>query len=560
MAHNKESFDWNTWWLGLPVNEKGHANGFFKTIKTNLADFTSDNFFKASDGAVVFRANVIGAKSLGTSSARSELGAIDPKTGKLTAWTVKDGATMSATLKIDEVPARDDGMASRIVIGQIHGYGSAQMVRLIYDNGQLLFLNSSPANNVSSNTPFYFYDASGNKPNISLHEKFSYRMDVREGKLTVEIFADGKTYSSVSDISPAFNDTKFYFKAGVYLSANESTADGFGQVSFYGIDTSNTSGKGNNAWKLGMESFDRTHDGENTGFSIPLTYSSEATSKNDVLVIKAGQTKLLGLAGSDTLHGLSGNDFIDGGDGNDTIYARAGNDIIYGGRGNDTINAGDGNDIVYGGEHADFITGGKGDDIIYGDDGYDVLHGNDGNDTVYGGRGQDDLFGGKGDDFLSGNDGVDHLYGGFGKDILNGDNGDDYLKGDADDDTLSGGKGNDVLIGGTGADILYGNAGLDTFVFESLDDKGDIIMDFSKDEKIDLSKVVDFFINAENKTIDQLICETFISFEKTSDNKVTNLVIDIDGQAGKESSFVLATIKTATANMNFNSDHIIIAD
>ena len=58
-------------------------------------------------------------------------------------------------------------------------------------------------------------------------------------------------------------------------------------------------------------------------------------------------------------------------------------------------------------------------------------------------------------------------------------------------DDIYGLAGNDKLVGGAGQDILTGDEGHDIFIFTSLDDSlpdlADIIEDFSKGDKIDLS-------------------------------------------------------------------------
>lgn len=107
-------------------------------------------------------------------------------------------------------------------------------------------------------------------------------------------------------------------------------------------------------------------------------------------------------------------------------------------------------------------------DRIAGTPGNDILRGKRGNDVVDGKRGNDRLFGGEGNDLLIGRDGRDELVGGNG------------------DDTLRGGKRGDILIGGRGADVLSGGQGIDMFVYNNLNDAGDIITDFEAVDRIDL--------------------------------------------------------------------------
>lgn len=87
-----------------------------------------------------------------------------------------------------------------------------------------------------------------------------------------------------------------------------------------------------------------------------------------------------------------------------------------------------------------------------------------------GGAGADSLDGGALDDVLSGGAGRDRLRGGDGQDVLYGG---------AGVDTLIGGNGMDVLSGGAGADLVSGGRGADSFIFSSLDQRGDRITDFN---------------------------------------------------------------------------------
>ncbi|GAB4144839.1 MAG: hypothetical protein Fur0046_22330 [Cyanobacteria bacterium J069] len=107
-------------------------------------------------------------------------------------------------------------------------------------------------------------------------------------------------------------------------------------------------------------------------------------------------------------------------------------------------------------------------DRVLGTGGNDILRGKRGNDIVNGKAGNDRLFGSEGNDSLIGRDGRDELIGGNG------------------DDTLRGGKRGDILIGGRGADVLTGGQGADMFVFNNLNEAGDLISDFTAQDRIDL--------------------------------------------------------------------------
>jgi Ca2+-binding RTX toxin-like protein len=150
-----------------------------------------------------------------------------------------------------------------------------------------------------------------------------------------------------------------------------------------------------------------------------------------------------------------------------------------------------GNDVFSASKKGSHYDGQGGNDTILGLQGNDYLRGGDGNDVISSGGGKDTLEGGSGNDILSGSTGKDVLYGDDGNDILLGNNGNDDINGGAGNDNLFGGNGSDTLVGGMGKDTLYGDNGPDVFVYGSLQDSTDImqdiIVDFSKGDKIDLS-------------------------------------------------------------------------
>lgn len=99
--------------------------------------------------------------------------------------------------------------------------------------------------------------------------------------------------------------------------------------------------------------------------------------------------------------------------------------VIASGNGHDEIAAGSGDHVIFAGNGRDTVRGGGGEDIIFGENGKDELNGNGGDDEIHGGKGKDTVNGGLGDDVLTGNNGVDVLTGGEGADDLTGGNGGD---------------------------------------------------------------------------------------------------------------------------------------
>ena len=112
-----------------------------------------------------------------------------------------------------------------------------------------------------------------------------------------------------------------------------------------------------------------------------------------------------------------GNDIVDGSAGNDRLIGYIGADTLHGGDGDDWVAGSKGHDTLFGGDGDDTIIGGSGSDEIQAGPGHDTIHGNDGNDTLDGGAQGDRMFGGHGNDIMRGRYGNDLLNGGAGTDL-----------------------------------------------------------------------------------------------------------------------------------------------
>ncbi|MGF9758582.1 polysaccharide lyase family 7 protein [Microvirga sp. 0TCS3.31] len=220
----------SNWKITLPVDANGGISGTAMEVK-NLSTYqNSKYFYTGADGAMTFVAAVDGATTSGSSYARSELREMNGTANA--AWNLKTGGFMSATLEVDAAPNRD-GMGGRVIVGQIHGQDD-ELVRLYWENGKLYFANDH-AGSSNAETKFYFVNASGQQPSVSLDERFSYTINAKGDTLEVTVFADGQVYKSVSKINSVWQSDSFYFKAGAYLGANETNGTGYGQTSFYAL-------------------------------------------------------------------------------------------------------------------------------------------------------------------------------------------------------------------------------------------------------------------------------------------------------------------------------------
>lgn len=84
-----------------------------------------------------------------------------------------------------------------------------------------------------------------------------------------------------------------------------------------------------------------------------------------------------------------------------------------------------------------------------------------------------------GGDNIAGKGGDDVINGDKGSDTLTGGDGNDTINGGAGIDTINGGAGNDKVTGGEHKDWLTGGAGDDAFIYKTIKDGGDVIVDFS---------------------------------------------------------------------------------
>lgn len=197
-------------------------------------------------------------------------------------------------------------------------------------------------------------------------------------------------------------------------------------------------------------------------------------------------------------------------------------------------------------------TGAEANETIYASKRDDIINGGEGDDWI-GGGGNDFLiqFSGR---FLWDRDGNDQFNGGAGNDQLYGYGGNDDLKGGIGDDQLYGGRGNDILSGGDGLDTLVGGFGSDTFVFNSLNEGLDTILDFEVGtDLIDLRSI--FADSAFNGTSPFARYQQFVTIAQVGNDSFIN--IDSDGSGSGTSLTTLTTLRNVTA-INLTSESFII--
>jgi Ca2+-binding RTX toxin-like protein len=187
--------------------------------------------------------------------------------------------------------------------------------------------------------------------------------------------------------------------------------------------------------------------------------------------------QLTGSQLKDILLGSDQSDYIEGYEGNDTLIGHQGTDLLKGGRGNDTYYLDDPLDLIV--EEVD-----EGIDITYSSVSIGMLFPNVENIAMTGSA-----------LFAVGNELDNTIYGNSLNNQISGALGDDKLFGRDGDDLLAGNRGKDFLVGNGGKDLLYGGQGSDLFRFQGINDsalissRADVIMDFHKGDRIDLSAI-----------------------------------------------------------------------
>ncbi|MEM7610428.1 MAG: polysaccharide lyase family 7 protein [Pseudomonadota bacterium] len=273
------NFDLLGWYLNTPADDNNDGRSD-RLSEIELAKGATDQryFFTASDGGMVFRATIAGAKtSKNTKFTRTELremlrrGNQDIRTktdsGQPNAnnWVLSSApkkaqraagaidGVLRATLTVDHVTTTgDSGQIGRVIIGQIHAKND-EPIRLYYRKLPGNTRGSVYAAHEISDGDDVYFELLGNRSNsaadpvngIALGEKFSYEIAADGNMLSVTISRDGAMLASeVIDMTGSGYDVVddyMYFKAGVYNQNNSGNPDDYVQATFYALTVSHES-------------------------------------------------------------------------------------------------------------------------------------------------------------------------------------------------------------------------------------------------------------------------------------------------------------------------------
>ena len=239
------------------VDEEDLANGYEN----------SEFFYTASDGGMVFKVPIAGAKtSTNTSYTRTELREMLRRGDRSysTQGVGKNNWVFGSAPESDRVAAGgiDGVLMGKLAVNHVTTTGDANQVgRVIFaqihanDDEPIRFYYRKLPNNTKAS--IYFAHESRNEPNdiyyemigsrsqsqadpsdgIALNEKFSYEINTVGNILTVKLLREGKTdLVETVDMSNSGYDVGgqyMYFKAGAYIQDNTGDDNDYAQVTYY---------------------------------------------------------------------------------------------------------------------------------------------------------------------------------------------------------------------------------------------------------------------------------------------------------------------------------------
>jgi len=229
-------FDLTRWYLTLPSAAQ------VMPAELNSGYQYADTFFTDTrSGGMSFRCPNIAGRTANSTHSRTELREmLNPTNNKLSDpsnnWTMAQGGTMNAALRIDHASTTGTTNVGNVVIGQIHG-PSTEVMRLHFVKGPndatgRIFVAMENTAGKGVHSPDLVSNASGG--GIRLGERFTYQVRLYGTALTVYIGrSNHPTVKYVAKVDPGYAGLGLYFKAGVYNQDNTGDAADYVQATFF---------------------------------------------------------------------------------------------------------------------------------------------------------------------------------------------------------------------------------------------------------------------------------------------------------------------------------------
>jgi Alginate lyase/Chitobiase/beta-hexosaminidase C-terminal domain len=211
-----QNFDLSIYKLQSPLTN-AVSGGVLEVFQPQLATYTSNIFYTAADGAMVFWVPTAGVPIAAGGYPRSELRQLAPDGD----WVLTNnvGHLLTATCKILTNPP-----SGKTIFGQIHGTASDEIVKLLWDNGTV---KASFETNYGA-TAFFKTNGTWN-----LGDTLSY--SIQESNHLVIVTVNGIAVTNT--LNSSWDVDTYYFKAGNYCQDKSSTTNTVCVVAFYGLNT-----------------------------------------------------------------------------------------------------------------------------------------------------------------------------------------------------------------------------------------------------------------------------------------------------------------------------------
>jgi hypothetical protein len=250
---NMPTFEDGPWKVTLPIDSSGNlsgaTNGLAIEVWPNNVNGTGDlkTYVDSSiyidrqpDNTIIFVVPTNGARTSGSSYARSELRELNAAGTNENDWQLGTGGKWEGTCAVLELPELTLGTQRRVVVAQIHGPND-ELCRLYYyynatsAQGELRFYDDKAgAGTNGTETSFTLRDASGNATQIPMGEDFDIAVEGNISGCRVTVTYNGTKYWAFSPKSNFWTSTTLmYFKCGAYgaigYPGQGKSAEGTGQ-------------------------------------------------------------------------------------------------------------------------------------------------------------------------------------------------------------------------------------------------------------------------------------------------------------------------------------------